>query len=58
MAERADRGNLVIKPIVYAEVSVGFQRIEELEEALPPSLFRRDPFPWEAGFLAGKAFLS
>ncbi len=58
LAECANRGSLVINPIVYAEVSVGFQRIEELEEALPPSLFRRDPLPWEAGFLAGKAFLS
>ncbi|MBE0617348.1 MAG: type II toxin-antitoxin system VapC family toxin [Proteobacteria bacterium] len=58
LAECADRGPLVINPIVYAEVSVGFQRIEELEGALPPALFRRDSLPWEAGFLAGKAFLT
>jgi len=58
LAECADRGVLVINPIVYAEVSVGFQRIEELEAALPPTLFRRDSLPWEAGFLAGKAFLA
>ncbi len=45
LAECADRGSLVINPIVYAEASVGFQRVEELEEALPPSLFRRDPLP-------------
>jgi hypothetical protein len=48
---------LLINPIVYAEVSVGFERIEELEDAVPPELFRRDPLPWEAAFLAGKAFL-
>jgi len=48
----------VINPIIYAEVSVGFERIEELEAALPPELFRRDHLPWEAGFLAGKAFLA
>lgn len=47
----------VINPIVYAEVSVGFDRIEDLEDALPPDLFRREALPFEAGFLAGKAFV-
>jgi predicted nucleic acid-binding protein len=58
LAECADRGVLVINPIIYAEVSVGFARIEELEEALPAEFFRRDPLPWEAAFLTGKAFLA
>jgi len=53
----ADGGMLVINPIIYAEVSVGFKRIEELDEVLPAGSFRRDPLPWEAGFLAGKCFL-
>src|SRR5512144_437568 len=44
--------------IIYAEVSVGYARIEDLEAALPSALFRRDPLPWEAAFLAGKAFLA
>lgn len=57
LAECTDRGILVINPIIYAEVSIGFQRIEELEEALPAHTFRRDPLPWEGAFLAGKAFL-
>jgi len=48
---------LCINPIVYAEVSVGFERIEELDEALPADAFTRLELPWEAGFLAGKAFL-
>ncbi|OGI46409.1 MAG: DNA-binding protein [Candidatus Muproteobacteria bacterium RBG_16_65_34] len=48
---------LLIDPIVYSEVSVGFDRIEDLDAALPPAFFRRDPLPWEAGFLAGKCFL-
>jgi predicted nucleic acid-binding protein len=48
---------LVINPLIYAEVSVGFARIEELEQALPRSDFRRDPLPYDASFLAGKAFL-
>ena len=48
---------LVINPIVYAEVSVGFERIEDLDAALPVEFFRREPLPWEAGFLAGKCFV-
>jgi predicted nucleic acid-binding protein len=48
---------LLINPLVYAEVSVGFERIEELDEVLAPDHFRREPLPWEAGFLAGKVFL-
>jgi predicted nucleic acid-binding protein len=48
---------LAINPIIYSEVSIGFERIEELDEALPPTLFRRASLPWEAGFLAGKCFL-
>jgi len=58
LAECADRGGLVINPVIYAEVSIGFQRIEDLEEALLPDMFRRDPLPWEGAFLAGKAFLN
>jgi predicted nucleic acid-binding protein len=56
-AEYADRGNLVINPIIYAEVSIGFKQIEELETALPSDFFRRDPLPFEAAFLAGQSFL-
>lgn len=48
---------LWINPLIYAEVSMGFDRIEDLEEALDPALFRREALPWEAGFLAGKCFL-
>lgn len=47
----------VINPIIYSEISIGFTRIEELDEALPVEFFRREPLPWEAGFLAGKCFL-
>ena len=58
LAKAADRSILVINPIVYAEVSVGFERIEDLEAALPAELFRRDPLPHEAAFLAGKSVLA
>lgn len=55
---QADQSVLVINPIIYAEVSVGFTHIEALDDALPDDVFRRDPLPWEAAFLAGKAFVS
>ena len=57
LAAGAEEGELAIDPIIYGEVSIRFSRIEELEEALPRALFRRAPIPWEAAFLAGKAFL-
>lgn len=47
---------LCINALIYAEVSVGFERIEELDEALSSDAFTRLDLPWEAGFLAGKAF--
>jgi hypothetical protein len=53
----ADRGVLVINAVVYAEVSVRFQRIEELESLLPPDVFEYRAIPREAAFLAAKCFL-
>ena len=53
----AAQAELCINPIIYAEVSIGFERIEQLDDALPPDVLNRLELPWEAGFLAGKAFL-
>ena len=53
----AESGPLYVNPIVYAEVSVRFTRVEDLEAALPSSEFRRAPLPWAAAFLAGKAYV-
>lgn len=58
LARARDDSDLVINPIVYAEVSVGFDRIEDLDNAVPAEDFRREELPYEAGFLAGKAFLA
>jgi predicted nucleic acid-binding protein len=57
IAAAMDVGRVVINPLIYAEVSVAFRRIEELEAALPATRFRREALPYEAAFLAGKAFL-
>ncbi len=57
--ERAGAGAvLIINPIIFAEVSISYARIEELDAALPAELFRREALPWEAAFLAGKSFLA
>jgi predicted nucleic acid-binding protein len=58
LAAAADSSTLAINPVVYAEVSIGFARVEDLEAALPSDVFRREPIPWEAAFLAGKCFLA
>jgi predicted nucleic acid-binding protein len=57
LEERAEHTVLVINPIIYAEVSAGFERKEALEESLPVEHFRRDALPWDAAFLAGKCFV-
>ncbi len=53
-----DEGPVVINPVVYAEVSVGFDRIEDLDAALSEAVFVREALPYPAGFVAGKAFLA
>lgn len=57
LARAADHGMLVLNPVIYAEVSVRFERIEALDEALSPDVFVRAPLPWAAAFLAGKSFV-
>jgi predicted nucleic acid-binding protein len=57
LAEAANELELAINPIIYAEVSVDAERIEDLDDGLPERDFRRLALPYETGFLAGKAFL-
>jgi len=54
----ADRYRLVINPIIYAEVSIRYSLIEDLDAALPKTMFDREAIPYEAAFLAGKSFLA
>ena len=50
LARAAQEGRLIINPLIYAEVSCGYDRIETLDEALPPEYFVREPLPWPAAF--------
>jgi predicted nucleic acid-binding protein len=54
----AERYRLVINPVIYAEVSIRYSQIEELDIALPRTMFDREAIPYEAAFLAGKSFLA
>jgi predicted nucleic acid-binding protein len=57
LAAAAETGPLVINQVIYAEVSIQFSHVEELDDVLPAHDFRRRGVPWPAAFLAGKAFL-
>jgi predicted nucleic acid-binding protein len=56
LRKAAEHSTLAINPIIFAEVSMKFARIEDADAALVD--FAREPLPYDAGFLAGKAFLT
>ncbi len=58
LANAGDNSTLYINQIIYAEVSIAFNKIEELESALNEGGFQMLEFPKEALFLAGKAYLN
>ena len=57
LADAADRDTIILNPVIYAEVSIDFDRIEELESVLPADVFTCQAIPREAAFLAGRCFL-
>jgi len=57
LAAASERSRLVINPIIFAEISTRFSRIEDLESFLPTSAFEREPIPYGAAFMAGKIFV-
>jgi hypothetical protein len=56
LAQARDSDRLALNAIVYAELSVHFDTVEALEAVLAPFRFERLHLPWEAAFLAAKAF--
>lgn len=50
------RGPLIINDVVYAELSVRFQRVEDLDATLEDAGMTLAAMPRPALFLAGKAF--
>ncbi len=53
----AGETRLVLNPIIYAEVSVKFENIADLDAVLPADYYVREELPWDAAFLAGKCHL-
>jgi predicted nucleic acid-binding protein len=56
LAAARDGERLAINAIVYAELAVHFDTVEALESVLAPFRFERLHLPWEAAFVAAKAF--
>ena len=57
LTQCANQGPLVINPVILAEVSAGFASYEAVNQHLPEEFVRREPLPWEAAFLAARAFV-
>ena len=57
IATAAQSGRVVINPLVYADVSVGYERLEDLDAAIPADYYIREALPWAAAFMAGRVFL-
>ncbi len=53
----SDTAILYINPVIYSEISMAFERIEDLESAVNGGGFQMLEIPKEALFLAGKAYL-
>jgi predicted nucleic acid-binding protein len=57
LSDAADHDDVVINPIICAEISAGSTTIAALDSQLSPDTVRRLPLPYEAGFVAGRAFV-
>ncbi len=57
LSDAADRDDIAINPIIYAEIAAGFATVSDLDRHLGVEVFRRLPLPYEAGFVAGRAFV-
>jgi predicted nucleic acid-binding protein len=54
---KAERdGPLVINPVIFAEFSVRYETMDEVEALLPQDQFTREGLPWPSAFAAGAAF--
>ena len=58
LAELARNSRLVINPVIFAEVSIGFAKIEDVEAAIAMPYLAHEPISLEAAFLAGKAYIT
>ena len=57
IAQAAENGFIIINPVIYSEISISFERIEDIESIFTDDVFVYRSIPKEAAFLAGKCFL-
>ncbi|MFC3074367.1 type II toxin-antitoxin system VapC family toxin [Shinella pollutisoli] len=57
IADARRRGDVLINPLIYAEMAAGFATVDTLEVALSPASFIREDLPWEGAHAAGQAFM-
>ena len=57
LADALLTGAVVINPLVYAELSIAYRQVEELDAVLDRLRIQRADLPWEAAHRAGQAFL-
>jgi predicted nucleic acid-binding protein len=57
LTEAVDSDEVAINPIIYAELAAGFATMADLDRQLGFDVFRRLALPYEAGFVAGRAFV-
>lgn len=50
------RGSVVINQVIYAEFSIRYSTIDEVDDAIPEDEFRRESLPFEAAYAASRAF--
>jgi len=57
LIDAANRDEIAINPIIYAEIASGFATMAALDLHLGEGEFRRLPLAYGAGFVAGRAFV-
>lgn len=50
------RGSVVINQVIYAEFSIRYSTMDEVNDAIPEEEFRRESLPFEAAYAASRAF--
>lgn len=56
LREARERGSVIINQIIYAEFSLRYRTIDEVDLVLPNDEYRRESLPCEAAFAASQAF--
>jgi len=57
LSDASSTNRLVINPIIYSEVSIGFNSVQKLDLVLNEIGLLNEPLSTKVSFLAGKAFL-